>query len=516
MKTRTLIIFWMVLVLTAVVTGSFMSILLRHEEERLNLAWQETAREQGQWLAGNVAMLVNEVEVDLSNRLLRIPPTAIQKELLDWVRKNPLVRNVFMVEAGKVVLPDVTEAWTGEEQGFLLRYDALFNGVIPWRKPEQEQSDDFSLEAPFVQWMPWFHEERLYLLGYVMRPELDLIYGVELEWMGLLSRIIPVFERDGQGRYVFMLKDGRGELIHRTGAPVSVTDREPTAILPVGDMLPHWRVEVYALSSAGTWVGGMTRIIGLIMIIVLMAAIIGCGSLLFWLARRHMLDAARKTGFVSNVSHELKTPLTTIRMYAEMLGEGRIKEEEKRQKYLAVIIEQSQRLTRLVNNVLDFSRLEQQRKKYNLETLDMVVETLMILEEQKPRLEQVDMILEVDLPGSLMVHEMDRDVLQQVLLNLIDNAIKYAAAGNDLTVTYRLPGELLVCDRGAGIPRGQRERIFQSFQRLDDSLTTRQAGCGLGLNIARQLLRDLGGDLFYESRPAGGACFVIILPGEPV
>ena len=229
-----------------------------------------------------------------------------------------------------------------------------------------------------------------------------------------------------------------------------------------------------------------------------------------------MLDAARKTGFVSNVSHELKTPLTTIRMYAEMLGEGRIKEEEKRQKYLAVIIEQSQRLTRLVNNVLDFSRLEQQRKKYNLETLDIVAETLMILEEQKPRLEQVDMILEVDLPGSLMVHEMDRDVLQQVLLNLVDNAIKYAAAGGDLTVTYRLPGELLVCDRGAGIPRGQRERIFQSFQRLDDSLTTQQAGCGLGLNIARQLLRDLGGDLFYESRPAGGACFVIILPGEPV
>lgn len=540
MKTRTLILFWMALVLTALVSGGVMLRLLGHEEQRLALAWQESAREQGQWLADTVCLLVQQVEDELSGVLAQMPPENLPASLQALERAHPLVRNVFLVRGKETLLPDSSDALTREEGDFLVRYDALLKGTIPWQKPTKESDEGymarrtrrgllesfsraktkeasaFSADGASAHWLPWFYDEHLYLLGYVVADDEQLIYGVELEWTAVLSRIIPLIEQDGQGRYAFALEDGRGEVVHRTGAPGDVTGRAATVAVPVGDELPHWRIKVYDSERSFIPGAGVTRVVGWIMVVVLMAAIVGCGSLLFWLARRHMLDAQRKTGFVSNVSHELKTPLTTIRMYAEMLGEGRITDEEKKQTYLAVIIEQSQRLTRLVNNVLDFSRLEQRRKKYNLEPLDIADEVKTLLEEQRPRLEQAGMALKVDLPDASVPRTMDRDVLQQALLNLIDNAIKYAGEGGELLVAWRPYGALAVCDRGPGIPEGQRERVFQSFQRLDDSLTARQAGCGLGLSIARQLLRDLGGGLLYEPRTGGGACFVIVLPREAV
>jgi len=227
-----------------------------------------------------------------------------------------------------------------------------------------------------------------------------------------------------------------------------------------------------------------------------------------------MLEAARKTSFVSNVSHELKTPLTTIRMYAEMLGEKRVPEEERREHYLKVIIEQSRRLTRLVDNVLDFSRIEQRRKRYRIEPLDAVAEARALIENQRPRIEQSGLALKLELPESCAARPLDRDVLEQALINLLDNAIKYAVEGGEVLIEWREPGCIACCDRGPGIPHSQRERVFRSYHRVDDSLTARQSGCGLGLTIARQLLRGIGGELTYEARPGGGACFLVRLP-EP-
>jgi signal transduction histidine kinase len=168
----------------------------------------------------------------------------------------------------------------------------------------------------------------------------------------------------------------------------------------------------------------------------------------------------------------------------------------------------------LVNNVLDFSRLEQRRKQYTIESFDIFTETRIIVEAQRPRIEQAGMRLIIDLPADPCERPLDRDVLEQALLNLIENAIKYAGAGGDLTVAWDRSGRIEICDRGPGIPPSQRKRIFRSYHRIDDSLTAHQAGCGLGLTIARQLLRGLGGDLVFNPREGGGACFAIVLPKD--
>jgi signal transduction histidine kinase len=228
-----------------------------------------------------------------------------------------------------------------------------------------------------------------------------------------------------------------------------------------------------------------------------------------------MRDARRKTSFVSNVSHELKTPLTTIRMYAELLDEGRIEEAEKRSRYLQIIVSESQRLTRLVNNVLDFSRLEQKRKHYHLTSLPLAEVLGQVLDGQAMRLSQAGVELTYHPPNQTLTVKADRDALEQVFLNLVDNAIKYAADGGKLVVELQPKDKTvhaLFMDSGPGIPTSQQKRIFQQFERVNNNLTCNQPGCGLGLSIARKLLQDMDGSLHYRQREGGGACFIVKLP----
>jgi signal transduction histidine kinase len=202
-------------------------------------------------------------------------------------------------------------------------------------------------------------------------------------------------------------------------------------------------------------------------------------------------------------------------MYAELLAEGRIKNPEKKKHYLEVIVAESQRLTRLVNNVLHFSRLEQGRKKYHIDEIDAVKFLLEILEAHKLRFQEAGLELKLDVPDNAIVVRTDRDAMEQVVLNLMDNALKYAAEGKELLIRLEVCNgfcELQLMDRGPGVPSTHRAKIFEKFQRMDDSLTTPKPGSGLGLSIARRLMRDLGGDLIYRSRKEGGSCFVVLIP----
>jgi signal transduction histidine kinase len=219
---------------------------------------------------------------------------------------------------------------------------------------------------------------------------------------------------------------------------------------------------------------------------------------------------------VANVSHEFKTPLTTIRLYSELLEQGRVAEGEKRGEYLRTIGRETQRLARLVNNVLDFSRLEQGRKKYQREPLDLTAALGQLLDAHAPRIGETGLEVKRNLPVEVVSVVTDRDAVEQIVLNLLDNACKYAAAGGEVVVALRPRSgagvEVRVGDRGPGVPSAHREQIFEKFHRVDETLTAEKGGAGLGLSIARQLARGLGGELRYEARSGGGAEFVLELP----
>ncbi|MFT3867845.1 MAG: HAMP domain-containing sensor histidine kinase [Nibricoccus sp.] len=370
--------------------------------------------------------------------------------------------------------------------------------------------------APEIRgWTPMVAEGRLHLLGWVRPAGSDEVRGVEVEMTALVSRLSGALPSELATDEGYILRDDKGRVIHQAGK-VPENGATPAARIPLASaLLPGWEVAAY-LVYAPMENGGGFFTIGLLLAGILVVAILVGGSLLLFQARSSAADAAQKTSFVANVSHEFKTPLTTIRLYSELLEQGRVAENEKRNDYLRTIGRETQRLARLVNNVLDFSRLEQGRKKYQREPLDLTAALAQLLDVHAPRIAEAGLELKRDLPVEIVSVVTDRDAVEQIVLNLLDNACKYACDGHEALVTLRRRAsggaEIVVSDRGRGVPTGHRERIFEKFHRVDETLTAEKGGAGLGLSIARQLARGLGGELRYQTRTGGGAEFVLELP----
>jgi signal transduction histidine kinase len=298
--------------------------------------------------------------------------------------------------------------------------------------------------------------------------------------------------------------------------------KHPVVATEIGEALPHWEVAVYLLDPGKLTHSAQTLRLTLGLLIGLLLLSIGIGS---WLIvndlKRQLTLARQKTDFVSNVSHELKTPLTSIRMFAELLAEGRVSDPEKRQSYLQIIAAESSRLTRLINNVLDFSRMERGEKKYDLQRLDLVALIHEIAANYRPHLEAAGFSFECDIPQARIEISADRDALAQVTVNLLSNAEKYCGPEKKVTLRVELRSEpfrhveVQILDRGLGVPTDCGERIFEKFYRGHDSLSSGIQGSGLGLTLARQIARAHGGDVAYQPRAGGGSCFILRLPVLP-
>jgi signal transduction histidine kinase len=364
-------------------------------------------------------------------------------------------------------------------------------------------------------WQPQVIDGRLHVIGWVRPSGAPEVRGVELQLSAFVSRLggaMPVEVLAGEG---FALRDSLGRVVHQRGTVPA--GGGPTVRVPLAaSILPGWEVVAFLAAPASNRAGAGVFWIGVLLVAIFVAAIVAGGSLLLWQARRSEAEATQKTSFVANVSHEFKTPLTTIRLYSELLEQGRVRDGAQRSEYLRTIGRETQRLARLVNNALDFSRLEQGRKRYAREPLDLGGELTRLLDTHAPRVAEAGLNLQRALPAAPLPLTTDRDAVEQIVINLIDNACKYAAAGGELTVAATAAAgggvAVRVSDRGPGVPADQRERIFEKFHRVDDALTAEKTGAGLGLSIARQLARGLGGELSYAPRAGGGAEFVLILP----
>jgi signal transduction histidine kinase len=318
-------------------------------------------------------------------------------------------------------------------------------------------------------------------------------------------------------------------LLDDAGKPVALSKqgfqanwKRPFVATEIGETLPHWEVAVYLLDPAKLTRSAQTVKLTLGLLIGVLVLAIGVGSWLIVADLDRQLTLARqKTDFVSNVSHELKTPLTSIRMFSELLAEERVTEPGKQRSYLGIITAETARLTRLINNVLDFARMERGEKKYQFQNCDLVELVRETVETYRPHLEANGFHLECQLPSVLQSVNADRDALAQVIVNLLSNAEKYSGSRKEIAVrvearTAPLPCvEVTVDDRGLGVPEGCGERIFEQFYRAHDSLSSGIQGSGLGLTLARQIARAHGGDVIYSPRDGGGSCFTLRLPLIP-
>jgi signal transduction histidine kinase len=250
--------------------------------------------------------------------------------------------------------------------------------------------------------------------------------------------------------------------------------------------------------------------IGLLAIVMLGATFVGARYIL-----RQIELVNAKSSFVSNVTHELKTPIAVIKLAVETIELGRYRGEAERDKYLRTITREGDRLAQLVDNILDFSRLEAGQRLLHRSPLDMRDVVNGAMDSFKLRLEDAGFHYEVLLPDQLPQVLGDSRALQHCLLNLLDNAVKYSRERKELKVAVASQNgqvSLSVSDRGIGIPAEERERIFEKFARVETGLVHDVKGAGLGLSLVDMLVRAHHGRVEVDSTPGEGSTFTILLP----
>jgi len=259
-----------------------------------------------------------------------------------------------------------------------------------------------------------------------------------------------------------------------------------------------------------TWVHRSFLILGILSLM-----IVGGLLLTKHIVSKEMALARLKSDFVSNVSHELRTPLALIRLYAETLELGRITTKEKKQQYYRIIRKESERLTALINNILDFSRIEAGRKEYEFRETDIAELVRNTLDSYRYQIEQQGFAFEENIDPNLPVVPVDREAIARALVNLVNNALKYSTDEKYLGVKlYRENGflKLEVLDHGIGIARRDQSKIFEKFYRTGDPLVHNTKGSGLGLSLVRHITQAHGGEIAVESTPGKGSKFTLSLP----
>jgi signal transduction histidine kinase len=253
---------------------------------------------------------------------------------------------------------------------------------------------------------------------------------------------------------------------------------------------------------------------GMLLSVIVVLMLLGVVLIVRDIARESETTRLR-TEFVHNVSHELKTPLTLVRLYGETLQrKDDLKEEEKREAY-EIITKESERLSHLINNVLDFSRIEMGRKEFNLKKgnlSDVVRDTL---DSYRYHLEKKGFKIQAEIANDLPQMDFDREAMASVLINLLSNAMKFSPDQKEVTVRLfkeKNSAVLQVEDKGMGISPRETSKIFKRFYRVKNKVTAETAGSGLGLTLVKHITEAHGGRVKVESQPGKGSVFSVILP----
>lgn len=234
--------------------------------------------------------------------------------------------------------------------------------------------------------------------------------------------------------------------------------------------------------------------------------------LLFRLIKKELEIAKMRSDFVSNVSHELRTPLALISMFAETLELGRIPNEEKKKEYYSIISKETHRLSTIVNSILNFSKMEAGKRKYNFSEMSLKNLLDEIINNYSYHFEQKGFSIETNIDRDDMVIKGDKEALSEAIINLIDNAIKYSGESKKIILSaFDKNGDVIfsIKDFGIGISPKEQKKIFEKFYRSGSHLIHNTKGTGIGLSIVKQIIDAHGGEILVESQVDRGSTFTI-------
>ena len=339
-------------------------------------------------------------------------------------------------------------------------------------------------------------------------PEKKSLVGLVLDSESFVREVLrqKVDEVSGNEFVVILSRKSTKQVIYSTGATVPGVARQ------VKDL---WLFPDYNL---GIRLKGQTieelvreRYYRSLILLGILDLMIIVGVLFVYRTIRHEMELAQlKSDFVSNVSHELRTPLSLIRMFGETLEMGRVASEEKKQEYYTTILRETERLSRLVNNILNFSRMESGRKEYQLADIDLNGIVLSVLSSYESHLAHHGFTVRKEIGDPLPPIRADAEAVSEMLLNLIDNAIKYSANEKALRITTGNSDQQVyveVEDHGIGIAPGEQMKIFDKFYRISTGTVHETKGSGLGLTLVRHIMDAHHGEVSVESQLGKGSTF---------
>ena len=502
---------------------------------------QQSVLEATLGLATEKASRVDRQIIDQDNVVMAVAdPARIEVLAERWLptaqRETPSVRAILVLDESRTVLAFASRA-TGalaEEEGFrrLLVDRMLGDMELGAQAPDELRHlhREYAQQSYLLSYWQRIHEGRRYVvvawhdIGRIVRETLPMLYA-EPSTPG--TPVPPVPPRSSAASRVNVV-DEEGRIIY--GPPLrsgefTVGVRFPTTLY-------NWRVQVSPLASEELASRVENRRLLEITMVSLSCIVIIVGAIAIVLvAEKERRISALKSEFVANVSHELKTPLALVRMFAEMLQSGRVSTEAKKKEYLDIIVRESERLSALIENVLDFARLERGRGSYEFlegDIGDAVTRAANVYRYRAER-EGVKLVLEVE--PSLPRARIDERAIQLAVINLVDNALKYAPGGETITIracAHEGGVRVEVRDQGPGVAPEDRQRIFERFVRLSSSRSPQSPvrGSGIGLALVKHIAESHGGRAWVESeigpgsapaeRPGPGSTFTFTIPARRV
>jgi signal transduction histidine kinase len=431
------------------------------------------------------------------------------RAVLDWIRAE-LNTKRWLPPTESYILRELTNKLTTAPDNSLREAAIQIQQPISRRIRELEQAATLQRDFPSLKlaavtgspsgapeplWVPYGEETWLVSLATELTGAKSAVIAVRAD--SLLAAFRAVGANNSTGVKFITGSESKGESL--------------------GENFPGLRIDLGNDGSAQSQHWNPQRWFYLLALL-LVLSVTSFGAYLLWLdVRRESRLAEMRSQFVSSVSHELKTPLTAIRMFAETLRMGRSTDLNTQAEYLDTIINESERLTRLLNNVLDFSQIEQGKKTYQLVPTSLVEVVHTAARALEYPLAQQGFELRLDVEESLPALNADGDALQQAILNLLTNAMKYSGASREIDLRLeRQNGQAViqVTDYGLGIAREEQTTIFENFYRVLTPESKLIPGTGLGLTLVSHVAKAHGGSVEVQSAPGEGSTFSIHLPME--
>ncbi len=490
-------------------------------------------------LATEKANRVDRQIIDQDNVVVAVAdPARIEVLTERWLptaqRETPSVRAILVLDESRTVLAFASRA-TGalaEEEGFrrLLVDRMLGDMELGAQAPDELRHlhHEYNHQSYLLSYWQRLHEGKRYLvvawhdIGRIVRETLPMLYA---------EPAVPGAPAPAQTRVSSSaasrvnVVDEEARIIY--GPPLR-SGGEFTVGVPFPTTLYNWRVQVSPLASEELASRVQNRRLLEITMVSLSCIVIVVGAIAIVLvSEKERRISALKSEFVANVSHELKTPLALVRMFAEMLQSGRVSSDAKKKEYLDIIVRESERLSALIENVLDFARLERGRGSYEFTESDVGDAVSRAANVYRYRAETEGVKLVLDVAPSLPRARIDERAIQLAVINLVDNALKYAPGGE---ITIRASSHdggvrIDVADQGPGVAPEDRTRIFERFVRLTREEKEREKseksrspvrGSGIGLALVKHIAESHGGRAWVESEMGRGSTFTLTIPARRV